>query len=89
MAERTLPISDFKAKCLDILKQLGEHRLDKVTVTRHGRPVAIVLPPPTADEAAKAIFGSMRGQVIIPAKVDLTAPTFDDEIIAETGELHL
>ena len=89
MTERTFPISDFKAKCLDILKQLGDHRLDKVTVTRHGKPVAIILPPPPAEEDAKAIFGCMRGRTFFDPDIDLTAPVFEGEILAEKGILHL
>ena len=88
MVEQVFAISDFKAKCLDILKQLGEHRIDKVTITRHGKPVAIVLPPVDAD-AAKSIYGAMRGSVFIPEGLDLTAPVFEGEIVAESGKLHL
>jgi hypothetical protein len=89
MAEQTFPISDFKAKCLDILKQLGDRRIDKVTITRHGKPIAIVLPPQLGEDVAQSIFGAMRNQIFIPAEIDLTAPVFEGEIVAESGKLHV
>jgi hypothetical protein len=89
MTERTFAISDFKAKCLDILKQLGDRRIDKVTVTRHGKPVAIILPPPPAEDDLIGLYGSMRGRAFIDPDIDLTAPVFEGEILAEKGILHL
>lgn len=38
--------------------------------------------------AAKPLHGFMRGSVVIPPDVDLTAPTSDESFAAETGELH-
>jgi hypothetical protein len=89
MIEQTFPISDFKAKCLDILKQLSEHRIDKVTITRHGKAVAVVLPPPPTEEEVAALFGCMRDRTFVAPDFDLTAPIFEGEILAEKGILHL
>lgn len=76
-SELTISASEFKAKCLDILKRLGEHRLRKVTVTRHGKPVAELTPPREPAESRGSIHGCMKGSVIIPAGLDLTKPAFD------------
>ena len=85
--EIVISASDFKAKCLDIFKRLGEHRITRVTVTRRGKPVAVLTPPEISEATARAVFGSMAGSVHIPAGFDLTAPVFDGEIEAVRGFL--
>lgn len=76
-SELTISASEFKAKCLDILKRLGERRLSKVTVTRRGKPVAELIPPRESVASTSSIIGSMKGSVIIPPGLDLTKPAFD------------
>lgn len=75
--ELTLPVSEFKAKCLEILGQLGSRALSHVTVTRHGRPVAELFPPRSVEADIRALHGFARGSVGIPAGVDLTEPVID------------
>jgi len=86
--EETISVTDFKARCLDLLKRLGQRRLDKVTVTRHGEIVAVITPPPSKEEEIRAVHGSMRGMTIIPEGLDLTAPILDEELDAARGILH-
>lgn len=88
--EETISVTDFKARCLDLLKRLGRRQLDKVTVTRHGEVVAVITPPDRERESAiRALHGSMRGSVIIPEGVDLTEPVLDiDDFDAAHGILH-
>jgi prevent-host-death family protein len=86
--ELTISASEFKAKCLDILKRLGEHRLARVTVTRRGKPVAVMTPLDIDEASARAVFGSMAGSVRIAPGVDLTEPVFEGEIEAEKGILY-
>ena len=50
---------EFKAKCLHLLDQVAETR-ETLVITKHGRPVAQVVPVP----AAKNIIGAMRGSVL-------------------------
>jgi antitoxin (DNA-binding transcriptional repressor) of toxin-antitoxin stability system len=87
-SELTLSASEFKAKCLDILKRLGERRLARVTVTRRGRIVAIITPPQVDDAAARSGFGSLAGTVHPQPGLDLTAPAFDGQSDAELGILY-
>ena len=77
--------SEFKAKCLQIFRDLEAHRLDKVIVTRRGKPVAELRPSQTA-ETGPDIWGCMRGSVLIPEGVDLTDPVLEDIPEAESGE---
>lgn len=86
--EETLSVSEFKAKCLDLFDRLSKNRLRKVTVTRHGTPVAIVTAPIGAEAEARAVHGSMAGMVTVPPGFDLTAPVIDEEFSAARGVLH-
>ena len=44
MKQRLISATEFKAKCLSILDEI-EQRGEPITVTRRGRPVAILGPP--------------------------------------------
>jgi len=47
---------EFKAKCLKLLDEVAEQRKTLV-ITKHGKPVAQVIPmPPEVD-----LFGALRG----------------------------
>jgi prevent-host-death family protein len=66
-----VPISQFKAKCLALLEQVRKTR-EPIRVTRHGKPVAEIVPP-TVQVDRNAMFGSMKdctnitGDIISPA----------------------
>jgi prevent-host-death family protein len=74
-----IAISEFKAKCLAILERV-EKTKTPVRITRHGKPVADVVPTvPMVDRAA--LFGSMRNSIQILG--DIVSPVIDlDEIEA-------
>ena len=74
-----IAISEFKAKCLAILEHV-EKTKTPIRITRHGKPVADVVPTvPIVDRAA--LFGSMRDSIQILG--DIVAPVIDlDEIEA-------
>ncbi len=66
-----VPISEFKAKCLALLERVNKTK-QPIRITRHGKPVAEVLPPsPSADRSAwiGSLKDSMefRGDIISPA----------------------
>jgi len=56
-AERTIMASRFKAECLAILDQVDRMKIS-VIVTKHGRPVARVVPLETNE--ARPTMGSVR-----------------------------
>lgn len=87
-SDLTISASEFKAKCLDILKRLGERRLRRVIVTRRGKPVAELTPPTLDPKTAASLHGCMKGRVWIDPDFDLTKPIFDGEIDAEKGILY-
>ena len=53
-----ISVSQFKAKCLAVLAQVAETGAP-VLVTRYGKPVARVVPPPKP--AGSDWIGSMKG----------------------------
>ena len=67
---KEIAISEFKAKCLALLEQVQKTKTP-ILVTRHGRPVAEVLPPSPRAEAGW--MGSMKstfeivGDIVSPA----------------------
>jgi prevent-host-death family protein len=63
---RTIGAAEFKARCLSILDRVQRTR-EPVLVTKHGRPVAYVVPAPSAATA------SLKGSVKVHG--DLLAPT--------------
>jgi prevent-host-death family protein len=58
---KTVAATRFKAECLRIIEEMSRDR-EPVTVTRHGRPVARLVPFP-ADETA-SIVGALKGSVL-------------------------
>ena len=87
-AEEILTVTEFKARCLELFDRLNARRLHKVTVTRRGKPVAVVTPVSTAEAEARAVHGSMAGMVSVRDDIDLTRPVFDEEFDAAGGILH-
>ncbi len=85
MTEAVLEINvtAFKAKCLELFKQLEARRYDKVVVTRRGKPIAELRP--SAAEIPD-VYGCMEGSVIIPPGVDLTEPILEEVPEAWSGD---
>ena len=87
-ATRTINASEFKAKCLEILDRLADRTLDRVTITKRGRVVAVLLPPEDGAAEVRQLHGFLRGSVVTPAGFDLTAPVAEDCFAADSGEFH-
>lgn len=84
----TISATEFKAKCLEILDQLAEHRLTRVSVAKRGRVVAVLTPPADEPAAVRGLHGFLRDSVMLPAEIDLTAPILDEPLLAERGLAH-
>ena len=86
-AVRTVNATEFKATCLDLLDQVNSGTITRLEVTKRGKVVAVVTKPPAT--GAGDLHGFMRGSVIVPADLDLTAPTGRDaRTDAELRILH-
>ncbi len=81
----TLNAAAFKARCLELLDQVNSGRIGPLVVTKRGRPVAVLSAPAAGVASA---YGALRGSVVIPEGVDLTAPTLDEPMDAAEGLLH-
>jgi prevent-host-death family protein len=55
----TIAAGEFKAKCLKLLDQVAKDR-QPLIITKHGKPVAQLIPAPAQEQ----LFGSMRGSVL-------------------------
>lgn len=83
----TMGASEFKAKCLEILDQVASGALERVVITKRGRPVGVLTRPDPSPQAVSALHGFMLGSVLIPPGVDLTEPVAES-LDAEAGILH-
>ncbi|AMK23255.1 MULTISPECIES: type II toxin-antitoxin system Phd/YefM family antitoxin [Sphingomonadaceae] len=88
MRAETYGAADFKTNCLAILDRLARHDVDQVTITKRGRAVAVLTPPPSTTDAIEGLHGFMRGSVSVPTGVDLLAPVLDEPLNAQDGKLH-
>jgi prevent-host-death family protein len=67
----TIAAGEFKSKCLKLLDDVAETRKPLV-ITKHGKPVAQVVPMPVEGD----LVGSMQGTVLWEG--DLISPLSDE-----------
>jgi prevent-host-death family protein len=84
----TIGAAEFKARCLEILDRLSAREVSRVTITKRGRPVAVLTPPDDIRDAVRGIHGFMRGSVRLPPGTDLAAPILDQPFDAAGGRMH-
>ena len=77
--ETTVPVAEFKAKCLRLLDNLGPEGL---LITKRGRAVARVLPVAASDN--QKLIGLMKGSIKIKGDLFSTGVEWD----AESGHPH-
>ena len=56
----TVPVGEFKAKCLKLIGEVAEKR-EPLIITKRGKAVAKVIPMPPKIE----LFGAMKGSATI------------------------
>jgi len=59
---KTVGAAQFKARCLRLINEMREDG-EPVTITKRGRPVAVLFPAPQTVEQP-SIFGALRGSVL-------------------------
>ena len=84
--ELTVTASEFKAKCLGFFDQLAARKLTRLSITKRGRVVAVMIPPEESNLGE--LYGFMRGSVVAPPGFDFTGPALDEPLSAETGRIH-
>lgn len=60
MKQETIPISTFKAKCLGLLEKTRK-RGAEYTITKHGEPIAKVIPIHKSLRGSLSSRGSLKG----------------------------
>ena len=73
--EKTIAVSKFKPRSLEIIDEVASRKTARVVLTRRGKPVAALVPIETKPYDP---WGAMRGTMRVMPGVDLTAPL--DEI---------
>jgi prevent-host-death family protein len=69
-----MAISQFKATCLSVLERVRKTRTP-ILITRHGVPVAQIVPPPPVD-APHSWLGSLSGSLTITG--DIVSPVMNE-----------
>lgn len=82
----TITATEFKATCLAMLDQVGSGRITRLTITKRGKPVAVVTAPPPERHPFDVLYGMMEGSVIAPPDFDFTAPAFEGVMEAAMDE---
>jgi prevent-host-death family protein len=70
---KTVPAAEFKARCLSLLDRVGP---EGIVITKHGKPVAKLIPIHT--DTAKVI-GSFKGKLKIKGNILSTGLKWDAE----------
>ena len=60
---KTVGVAVFRKTCARLIAQVTEQR-EPITITRHGRPVALLTPVPPPDDVREQIIGALRGSVL-------------------------
>ena len=60
---RSVGIAAFRKTCASLIAQVSEER-EPITITRHGRPVAVLGPVSASDGEERRIIGALRGSVL-------------------------
>lgn len=71
-----ITVTQFKAKCLGIIDKVQKEK-SRVTITRHGRPAAELIP--IATSAPGKIFGRSKHTTLISGEIFDTGEPWDAE----------
>lgn len=63
MTAKTVAAAEFKATCLRLIDEMNEDG-QPITITKRGRPVAVLTPVVEKAAAKKGIVGAMKGSVL-------------------------
>ena len=73
-----MSVTEFKATCTKVLRDVAAHPHRSVEITNHGKVIAIVSPPPSAKKPdPKEFWGSLAGTVTYVG--DIVSPAVDEK----------
>jgi len=70
--DTAINVTAFKGQCLALIDAVAQGKARRVVVTRHGRPVAALVP---YEHSLPELWGALRGSVTVPPGTDLTRST--------------
>ena len=71
---KTVAVAAFRKACAQLIARVGRDR-EPITITKHGRPVAMLAPVPAPGDGDIQLFGALKGSV--SAYDDPFAPAAD------------
>lgn len=73
-----ISIAEAKAKFSELVKraEAGE----EIIVTRHGKPVARVMPPEGGPDERPSLFGALKGKIWMAEDFDELGPEWDEYV---------
>jgi len=80
--ENSIGVTAFKSRCLGLIDEVAEGKVDRIVLLKHNKPVAAIVPIARDGDDPFELWGAMRDTMTIPPGVDLTAP-MDEEWDAE------
>lgn len=63
-----MPAGEFKAKCLKLMEDIKTYGKE-ITITKHGKPVAKLVPVDSSTISPKTTLGCMRGTAEITGNI--------------------
>ncbi len=76
MKRSTVAAGEFKAKCLALIDEVHENRIEYV-ITKRGKPVARIVPLEPIAEAGTRVFGRLKGTVAIAGDILSTGESWE------------
>ena len=61
---RAMPAGEFKTHCLSVIDEV-HYRREEVVITKHGKPMARLIPLEPEENNLEGIFGFMSGRIRI------------------------
>lgn len=71
---KQVSISEFKAKCVSLIEKVNKTK-EPLRITRHGKPVAEIVPPSSTARKGKLIGSGMKTFDILDQ--DIVGPIID------------
>ena len=70
---RTVSATEFKTHCLALMDEVQQSG-EEIVITKHGKPVARVLP---AERASGDLIGALRGRIRVNGDIQTTGLKWD------------
>ncbi|MBI1779653.1 MAG: type II toxin-antitoxin system Phd/YefM family antitoxin [Proteobacteria bacterium] len=71
-----ISVSEFKATCLAVIERVRQSG-QTVVITKHGRPVAEVIPVRAGEHRGRGFLGRMQGEFAVVG--DIVSPVMSEE----------